>query len=362
MADQLNLEKILMLVGTAVGVMVVTWVVLKVAEILLARSVRSWPDDFHIVRRFYVPTLLFLLGSLLLIDFKVIHLVLWAQVGKEAVVPYLRAGLILLGAVIVGRALRVAILCYYERFDISHPDNLLQRKARTRLQFVEKTLKVVIWIITAGLIFLNFKSLQKVGGSLLASAGLASIVIGFAAQKSLANLIAGFQIAFTQPIRVEDAVYVEGVWGWVEEIALTYVVVRAWDQRRLVLPITYFTTKPFQNWTRTTAQILGSVYLYVDYKTDIPALRKELDRILDDTHLWDKDKKVLQVVDVTEKTVVLRALMTGKDSPTTWDLRCHVREKLVEYLKENYPKSFPLMRVEMEGSEPEKASALPATG
>jgi hypothetical protein len=282
-----------------------------------------------------------------LFDLPLIDTALWRRIEQSGTVAYVRAFLIVLGAVIVGRTVRVSIHVLYEKFDISHPDNLFQRKARTQLQFFEKTVKVVIWVITSGLILLNFESLQKIGGSLLASAGLASVVLGFAAQKTLANLIAGFQIAFTQPIRLEDAVYVEGVWGWVEEITLTYVVVRAWDQRRLVLPITYFVEKPFQNWTRTTAQILGSVYLHVDYKTDIAALRAELDDILAATDLWDGDKKVLQVVDATERCVVLRALMTGKNSPTTWDLRCHVREKLIAYLKENYPQRFPLMRVEL---------------
>jgi small-conductance mechanosensitive channel len=180
---------------------------------------------------------------------------------------------------------------------------------------------------------------------LFASAGVAGIIIGFSAQKAIGTLIAGIQIAFAQPFRLDDAVVVEGEWGWIEEINLTYVVVRIWDQRRLVLPTTYFLEKPFQNWTRTSADIIGSVFLYTDYTISFDALREELDRILAVTPLWDKKVKVLQVTDSKELTVEIRILVSAKNSPTAWDLRVHVREKMIEFIQKNYPDALPKSRV-----------------
>lgn len=161
-------------------------------------------------------------------------------------------------------------------------------------------------------------------------------------------MIAGIQIAFAQPFRLDDAVVVEGEWGWIEEINLTYVVVRIWDQRRLVLPTTYFLEKPFQNWTRTSADIIGSVFIYTDYTVSFEEMRKELDRILETTTLWDKKVKVLQVTDAKERTVESRILVSAKNSPTAWDLRVYVREKMIEFLQKNYPQNLPRMRVTLD--------------
>ncbi len=177
-----------------------------------------------------------------------------------------------------------------------------------------------------------------------------SVILGFAAQKTLSNLIAGLQIAFTQPIRIEDAVVMEGEWGWIEEITLTYVVVRIWDQRRLVLPITYIIEKPFQNWTRSSAQIIGTVHLFVNYSVDIEALRKEFRKILESTQLWDKAVSVLQVVELREHAVELRGLMSARNSPEAWDLRCLVREKLVDYLRQLAGFPFPERAVRLSSS------------
>jgi small-conductance mechanosensitive channel len=193
-----------------------------------------------------------------------------------------------------------------------------------------------------------FQPVRQLGTAMIASAGVAGIVIGFAAQKSLGTLLAGFQIAMTQPIRIDDVVIVEGGWGKIEEITLTYVVVRIWDLRRLVVPITYFIEKPFQNWTRTSADILGTVMLQVDYTIPVDAVRQELTRILEESPNWDRKVNGLQVTEAKEKTLELRALMSSSDASKSWDLRCEVREKLVAFIQEHYPASLPLVRARLD--------------
>jgi small-conductance mechanosensitive channel len=189
---------------------------------------------------------------------------------------------------------------------------------------------------------------RQLGTAMIASAGVAGIVIGFAAQKSLGTLLAGFQIAMTQPIRIDDVVIVEGEWGKIEEITLTYVVVKIWDLRRLVVPITYFIEKPFQNWTRTSADILGTVFLHVDYGVPVGAVREELTRILAASPNWDHKVNVLQVTDAKERTLELRALASSSDASKSWDLRCEMREKLVAFIQDQYPESLPRLRTTFE--------------
>jgi small-conductance mechanosensitive channel len=234
------------------------------------------------------------------------------------------------------------------RYQIDEKDNLEARRLYTQLGVIERILKVLIIFLGIAIILLTFEKVRQVGISLLASAGILSIILGFSAQKSLTTIFAGIQIALAQPIRIDDVVIVENEWGWIEEITLTYVVVKIWDQRRLVVPITYFIDKPFQNWTRTTSEILGSVYLYADYSVPVEKIREELCKILESTPLWDRRVGVLQVTDVRERTLELRALVSATSSPTAWDLRCHVREKLIEYLQRNHPESLPCLRVELE--------------
>lgn len=193
---------------------------------------------------------------------------------------------------------------------------------------------------------MTFDKVRQIGVSILASAGIAGIIIGFAAQRSLATLIAGIQIAITQPIRIDDVVIVENEWGWIEEITLTYVVIRIWDQRRLVVPITYFIERPFQNWTRTSAELLGTVYLYADYGIPVDELRQELEKIVNASPLWDKRVAKIQVTNATEKTVEMRALVSAENSSNAWELRCLVREKLIDFMQRNYPERLPRIRLE----------------
>ena len=232
------------------------------------------------------------------------------------------------------------------RLRLGSGENVRSRRVRTQLQFLEKLMYVTLIFLGACSSLLLFEGARRFGESLLASAGIAGVVVGLAAQKSLGNLIAGFQIAFTQPLRIEDVVVVEGEWGWVEEITLTYVVVRIWDRRRLVLPITYFLEKPFQNWTRSSAQIIGEVTLEVAHQVPFGEVERELFRLLDETPMWDRDVRVLQMVAVAEHSVTLRALMTARDSPTCWDLRCFVRRGLVEFLDNRLPEALPAVRID----------------
>ena len=235
----------------------------------------------------------------------------------------------------------------YERYKLDSEDNLKARKIHTQMVYLKRVFAVIVGVIALALILMNFEKVRQLGTTILASAGILGIVLGFASQRSIALLFAGFQVALTQPIRIDDVVIVENEWGRIEEITLTYVVVRIWDKRRLIVPTTYFIEKPFQNWTRVSSDILGTVYIYTDYTFPVDALRKELTRLLEESRLWDKKVNVLQVTDATEQTVELRALMSAADSPTAWDLRVHVREKLIRFLQEKYPQHLPRTRVEM---------------
>jgi small-conductance mechanosensitive channel len=230
-------------------------------------------------------------------------------------------------------------------YNLNKDDNLKERKIRTQLQFIRKIIIVMIILITVAIILLSFDNVRKIGAGLLTGVGIGSIIIGFAAQKSLGNILAGFQIAFTQPIRIDDVLVVEGEWGRIEDITLTYVVLNIWDQRRLILPITYFIEKPFQNWTRTTSELLGTVFLYVDYTFPVDELRTELTRLLNLSALWDKRVGILQVTDAKEKTIELRALVSARNSSQAFDLRCYVRENLIKFIRERYPSSIPKIRL-----------------
>jgi small-conductance mechanosensitive channel len=238
-----------------------------------------------------------------------------------------------------------------KNYDIKEKDNLKARRVYTQFKIIEKILNFVVILIAIATALMTFDGIRKIGISLFASAGVAGIILGFAAQKMIGTVLAGFQIAITQPIRLEDVVIVEGEWGWIEEITLTYVVVRIWDKRRLIVPTTYFIEKPFQNWTRVSAEILGTVFIYTDYAVPFEEIRNELTRILKSDKNWDGQVNVLQVTNATEKTVEIRALMSAVDSPTAWDLRVNVREKLIEFLQKKYPMSLPRTRLTIENKD-----------
>jgi len=259
-----------------------------------------------------------------------------------------RSLFILTGAWLIIRMAIVGEELYLSRHDIEARDNLQARRMYTQLQTLRKIFSVIVFVVAAALVLMGFEQFRALGTGLLASAGLAGLVLGFAAQKIFANLLAGIQIAFTQPIRVDDVVIVENEWGWIEEITLTYVVVRIWDLRRLVLPISYFIESPFQNWTRVSADLLGTVFIYTDYTVPVEEVRQELHRILKDSDKWDRKVWGLQVTNASEHTMELRALMSTADSSIGWDLRCEVREKLIEFVRKKYPDALPKTRAELQ--------------
>jgi small-conductance mechanosensitive channel len=244
-------------------------------------------------------------------------------------------------------AVNVSSRIYLLRFHVDVEDNLLARKHVTQVRILGRAAITLIVVITAALALITFDPVRQYGVSLFASAGVAGLVAGLAARPVLSNLIAGVQIAMTQPIRIEDAVIVENEWGRIEEITATYVVVRLWDWRRLVVPLSYFIEKPFQNWTRETAALIGSVLIYVDYTVPVARVREKLNEIVSQSKLWDRQVVNLQVTDAKEGTVELRALMSAASASAAWDLRCEVREKLIAFLQQEFPQALPKRRAEV---------------
>ena len=233
------------------------------------------------------------------------------------------------------------------RFSVDEEDNLRARKIVTQTRLLRRIAVVVISIVALGIILFESDTFRSLGTGLLASAGIVGIVIGFAAQRTIGTIVAGFQVAFTQPIRIDDVVIVEGDFGWVEEITLTYVVVRVWDQRRIVVPITHFIDQPFQNWTRETSELLGTVFLYVDHSVPFDEVREALGEIIEDSEHYDGRVWKLHVTNTSERTVELRALMSARSAPDLWELRCEVREKIVAQLQETHPEALPRIRAEL---------------
>ncbi len=255
------------------------------------------------------------------------------------------ATICLLGWIAVS-ALRIAADLYLMRFRIDVADNLLARKHVTQVRVLMRVLDVVIVLITVGFALMTFDAVRQYGVTLFASAGVAGIVAGLAARPVLSNFLAGVQIAMAQPIRIDDAVIVENEWGNVEEITFSYVVVRLWDWRRMIVPLSYFIEKPFQNWTRIGGELIGTVFLYVDHTAPIEAIRMKLTEIAKQSRLWNGEVVNLQVSDCKETTIELRALVSANSASAVWDLRCEVREKLIDFLQREHPSALPRRRYE----------------
>ena len=224
-------------------------------------------------------------------------------------------------------------------------NNLDARRIQTQTQVLTQTISFFVILFGLAIMLMTFPGARQIGTSLLASAGVAGLAVGFAAKPVLGNLIAGLQIAITQPIRLDDVVIVANEWGRIEEITGTYVVVRIWDERRLIVPLQWFIENPFQNWTRQTSQIIGSIFFWVDYSVGLEALRQEMERLLKEVpELWDGRVKVLQVTDTSERAIQIRILASSSNSSSNWDLRCYLREKMITYVSANFPDSLPRMR------------------
>ncbi|SNB47296.1 mechanosensitive ion channel family protein [Geobacter sp. DSM 9736] len=307
------------------------------------------PIDHRLLDRWVSPVRLML--PLLLIIFVSPYLWLHVEI-KEVLRHILTLGFIasatwLLINTVLG--LREVIL---SRYDLVVTDNLKARRVHTQINGLVRTSLVVLVILAVAVALMTFPQIRKVGFSILASAGIIGIIVGIAAQRSIANLIAGIQIAISQPIRIDDVVIVEGEWGVIEKITLTYVVVRIWDLRRLVVPIIFFLEKPFQNWTHVSSNLVGAVTLHVDYTLPVEAVREELHRILGASPLWNGKAWSLHVTEATQHSIELRALVSADNAGNLWELRCHVRERLVEFVNRLYPQCLPRIRTDIQHQKP----------
>lgn len=248
-------------------------------------------------------------------------------------------------------------LMLHHRVDIA--DNLRARQVITQVTLLRRVALVLVVITTISTMLMTFPEVRAIGTTLFASAGVAGLLLGLAARPVFTNVLAGLQVALTEPIRIDDVVVVEGEWGWIEEIRTTYVIVRIWDQRRLMLPLSYFIEKPFQNWTRRTSDLLATVMLYVDYGAPVQELREHFHSILKETHLWDGKAWAFQVSDATAQSLQLRALMSVANSGDAWDLRCLVRERLIDYLQKNHPQCLPKTRLAMQAPASSSVDGVP---
>ncbi|MDH2442909.1 mechanosensitive ion channel [Amnibacterium sp. CER49] len=336
--------------GAAAAIVVAEAVGLAVR--VVARR-RAWPE--RSMRRLRRP-------------FRVLAVVLGAWLGLDtALFRTVRGGWDEVLAVLVigaGAWFAAAVVSFLVdlglgRYRVDVPDNRVARRIRTQILIIRRVAVAAIVVVALAAILLTFPSARAAGASLLASAGVASIIAGLAAQSTLGNVIAGMQLAFSGAIRVDDVVVADGQWGRIEEITLTYVVVHVWDDRRLVLPSTYFTTNPFENWTRTSSQLMQSVELDLDWRVDPGAMRDEMHRILGRTGLWDGRVAVLQVTDAVGGVVRVRILLTAVDAPTLFDLRCFVREEMIRWLHEQAPEALPRTRI-LSGERERSVAAEPA--
>lgn len=301
-----------------------------------ARKSNTNVDDF-IVRLFRIPgiwaifsILLHTFSSFLKEDERVFAL--FQKISKIMLI-------ITVGWLII-QVMRGLFHHWQKKFDINNTNNLEARKRLTQISMVERIVIISIAFIFISIALMTIESIRELGLSLLASAGVAGIIIGFAAQRSFGQVFSGIQIAFTQPIRIDDVVVIEGEWGRIEEINITYAVVKIWDQRRLIVPIDYFLNTPIQNWTRSESDILGTAMLYVSYDLPVDPLREELARIVKDNPNWDGRVQNIQVTDSKQWYKELRVLVSSSNSGNNWDLRVYVREKLIDFINKNYPDSF----------------------
>lgn len=360
-----NWVSVLWSAGILAGAIVVALVVHAIVFWLLRRVSRRKGDViFHSLvnhgsrpTRFIFPFLacLIVLPGLHLPHIALVSLEHVASVGLIASIAWLAVLLVDVTADIIAGRYRVDI-----------EDNLAARRIRTQFGILHKVVVVLVVIVALAIILMTFPAIRNIGNSLLASAGLASLVVGLAMKGTLSNLVAGIQIAFTQPFRIGDAVVIENEFGWIEEIGTMFVVIRIWDLRRLVLPLSYFLEHSFQNWTRTSAELLGHCFFYVDYTVPVDPLRDELRRICGSSKLWGGKVCVMQVTDCQPATLQLRALMDVRNSGDSSDLCCLVREKMIEFIQKNYPGSLPRYRGEFQttaagnGLAREREHALPA--
>lgn len=257
-------------------------------------------------------------------------------------------GAIVLAAWLMRTALHIWVTLHLRRFRLDTQDNLLARKHVTQFRILQRTAEIAIVLVAIAAMLMTFEGVRQYGVSLLAAGGAAGVVVGLALQPLLKSVFAGIQLALTQPIRIDDALLVEGEWGNVEEITSTYVVLRLWDWRRLILPLSYFLEHPFQNWTRHEAKLLGTVFLHVDYSAPVEAIRAKLEEVVKASGHWDGQVAVLQVTDLKERVMELRMLVSAENAGDAFTLRCEVREALIGWLQQAHPSALPRIRAELD--------------
>ncbi|WP_328653315.1 mechanosensitive ion channel family protein [Micromonospora sp. NBC_00330] len=262
--------------------------------------------------------------------------------------PHLRhvawVALVISGAWLVNKALHVAEVVAFSRLPGDAVASRRVRRARTQIRPVRRLTVAVITIVAIGLILITFRPVRLFGVSVLTSAGVVGALIGLSARTALGNAFAGVQVAFADGLHVGDVLVVDGEWGRVEEVKLTNVVIRLWDERMLILPTTYFTERPFQNWTRNESRVVGKIQIHVDHTADLDDLRRETRRLVESSPLWDRHQWVLQMVDSTPQTAVIQVQASAADGASAWDLRCDLREGLVRYLRDHHPQWLPRTR------------------
>ncbi|MHB0774138.1 mechanosensitive ion channel family protein [Halomonas sp. WWR20] len=330
------------------GAVLVVWLLLRVARRMIRYLDRWSQNRSNALDRYFLP----FLARCCAVFFPVLLLFSLLPLATDS--PGLQTALHNLASLTLIAGIAVVLIymvgigenILHSRFRTDVTDNLRARQVHTQVAMLRKLVNFIIIVLAVASMLMVFDKVRQLGASILASAGIIGVVVGFAAQKVLGNLLAGIQIALTQPIRLDDAVVVEGEWGRVEELTLTYVVIKIWDLRRLVLPINYFIDNPFQNWTRNSADLIGTVFLYVDYTLPLDPLREELARIVEASQYWDGKVCVVQATDFSERTMQVRILVSAGSGGDAFDLRCEVREKLIAYINAHYPSALPQLRVE----------------
>ena len=337
--------------GVVVGVLGAGLAAILVVEIihrLVLRLGRRWKLADALARQAHRPAQV--LATLYAMQLA-LRLMVSSFPGWESVLHVILIALIAVGAWLLATVLLALEETALERYRTDVPDNLRRRRLHTQVVMIRRLTVAAVVVLAVGVALMTFPEVRTLGASLLASAGLFGVIAGLAAQTTLGNVFAGVQLTFSDAVRLDDVVVVEGEWGKVEEITLSHVVVRIWDDRRLILPSSYFTTKPFQNWTRSSAAVLGTVELEVDWSVPVPEVRDALRELVGGSDLWDGRVCVLQVTEAVGGSVTLRALVSATDAPTLWDLRCLVREELVGWVRERWPAALPRLRTEISGAD-----------
>jgi small-conductance mechanosensitive channel len=330
----------------AIGIFAAIMVVGLAAQRWITRVLARRPADWHPFFRHAWGSMRLLLRFILLLfalraALPLVHLP--REVADNVSRLFLALFIVELGWMAMAFA-NIAMDRYVFGLNLNAADNLLARKTATQLRVLRHAINVLIGLFTAGFALMSFDSVRQFGISLFASAGVAGIVAGLAARPLFENLIAGLQLAFTQPLRMGDVVVIDGEWGTVEEINSIYIVIKIWDLRRQIVPLSYIFTNPFTNWTRSSSSILGSAVLYLDYTMDVAVLRTEAERLVKTSPLWDQQVISTQVIDTTEYAMQVRVLISAANSGDAWGLRCFMRENLIAFVRDHYPASLPRRR------------------